>query len=191
MAATDSAAKRRAMGYGSTMVRVVLTFVAVAVAAFGACSEPTTCTDVGCSDGVSFTVRPQGSHWDEGAYSLAVAFEGADYGCTFTVPDALPSAGSWQPLDCTPALQAYLTPEVKCEEHKSGDSVSQVCTPIPDQYYLQVSKDGTPATLVVTLQRDGAPLLDDTRTLAYGSVQPNGPECAPSCRQAAVDFMLP
>src|SRR4051794_8475817 len=160
------------MGYHSVMVRVVLTLVAVAVAVFGACSGPTECTDVGCSDGVSFTLRPPGSRWDNGAYSLAVAFEDADYGCTFTVPDALPSTGSWQPLDCTPALQAYLTPEVKCEEHKNGDSVSQICTPIPDRYYVQVSRDGTPATLAVTLQRDGAALLDETRTLSYAPVQP-------------------
>lgn len=173
------------------MVRVSLTFVAVAVIAFGACSEPSACTDVGCSDGVSFTLRPPGNHWDDGAYSLAVAFDGADYGCTFTVPDALPSTGSWQPLDCSPALQAYLTPEVKCEEHKNGNSASQICTPIPDQYYVQVSKDGTPTTLVVTLERDGAPLLNETRTLSYGSVQPNGPECGPTCHQASAEFDLP
>ncbi|HEX2672935.1 MAG TPA: hypothetical protein VHM25_18755 [Polyangiaceae bacterium] len=161
---------------------------ALALVVAGSCSEPTACTDVGCSDQASFTIRPPGSHWDEGAYSLQVKFDDAVYSCSFTLPDALPGTGSWQALDCTPALQAYLTPEVDCEEHKNGDSVSQVCTPIPDQYYLQASSTGTPATLAVTLQRDDTTLLEETRALSYRATQPNGPECGPTCQQASTDF---
>jgi len=173
------------------MVRAFSTLVFLAGVVLGSCAEEHACTEVGCSDQASFTLRPAGSHWDDGAYALEVTFDDARYSCAFAVPDALPTAGSWQPLDCTPALEVYLTPEVECEEHKNGDTVSQVCTPIPGQYYLQGSIQGTPATLEVALQRDSATLLDETRTLAYQATQPNGPECEPTCRQASSDFTLP
>jgi hypothetical protein len=146
---------------------------------------------MGCNDQASFTIRPPDSHWDDGVYSLQVQFDDAAYSCTFTLPEALPAEGSWQALDCTPWLQAYLTPEVHCEEHTNGDSSSQVCSPIPDQYYLQASSAGTPASLSVTLQRDSDTMLDETQTLSYSATQPNGPECGPTCRQASIDFTSP
>lgn len=173
------------------MVRAFSTLTALAMAVLGSCSDEHACTDIGCSDQASFTLRPAGSHWDDGAYTLEVTFDDTRYSCAFAVPDALPSTGSWQPVDCTPALQVYLTPEVDCEEHRNGDTVSQVCTPIPDQYYLQGSIQGTPATLELTLERDSAALLHETRTLTYQTTQPNGPECGPACRQASTEFTLP
>jgi hypothetical protein len=174
------------------MVRVLsLLAVAVSLGVAGSCSGPTVCSDVGCNDEASFTIRAPGGHWDDGAYSLQVTFGHDAYDCTFTLPDALPSTGSSQGLDCTPTLQAYFTPEVDCEDHRNGNDVSEVCTPIADQYYLQASRDGTPAKLAVTLQRDDTTLLDETRALSYSANEPNGPECGPTCRQASIDFTLP
>jgi hypothetical protein len=173
------------------MVRASLTLVALGLAASGACSSfGGACSDVGCNDEASFTLRAPENHWDDGAYSLEIRFDDADYQCAFMVPDDLPSTGIDRALDCMPFLDAYLTPERKCETQKNGNSESVTCTPVPDQYYVQASVVGTPRTLNVALQRNGSALLVDTRTLSYSATQPNGPDCGPTCRQASSEFTL-
>jgi hypothetical protein len=164
---------------------VGLSFVVIA-----ACSgdETHACTDVGCADGASFTLRPPLSHWYDGAYSLEVTFDSTVHDCSFSVPDDLPEGGSWQPLTCTPALSVFLTPEVDCQEQHDGNNASQVCTPVPEKYFVQGSTGGTPATLHVRMLRDEAVVADETEPLSYSATQPNGPECGPTCHQASVDL---
>jgi hypothetical protein len=44
--------------------------------------------------------------------------------------------------------------------------------------------------LGVVLSRDGEELLNDSRTVDYRDVYPNGTECGGSCQQAHVDLVV-
>ena len=158
--------------------------------AFVACSDEE-CTTVGCSDQAVLVVVPQTGKWADGSYTLDVAFDDASYTCSFDAPSDAGTKGIWQPLDCTPPLEAYLAPVVKCEEHATGMTQSQTCGPVPDAFYLQATERGTPATLSVTLTRGGDEvLLDESGDVSYKSAQPNGPECEPTCKQAFATYVL-
>jgi hypothetical protein len=75
--------------------------------------------------------------------------------------------------------------------YEDEDSQSQSCTPIPDQYYLEVWLEGTPATADVVLARDGTGLIDESVSFEYNASRPNGPECDPLCHQAAYELDVP
>ncbi|HEV8548218.1 MAG TPA: hypothetical protein VGQ57_04300 [Polyangiaceae bacterium] len=171
------------------MVRVIsLLFVALAL--FVACSHE--CTTVGCKNGASVSILTVDGTWVDGAYSLEIDFDDDAYLCTFTTPDDSPDeSGAWQALDCSPSLDAFLAPVVACESHDIGMSSSQTCGPVAGQFYVQTKAAGTPKALHVLLTRDDETVLDDSRTLGYASVQPNGPDCDPTCQQASVQLVVP
>ena len=158
--------------------------------ALGACSGDD-CTEIGCVDQAVVVVVPQTGKWADGPYTLDVAFDAVSYSCSFEAPSDAGTKGVWQALDCTPALDAYLAPVVKCEEHQSGQAQSQTCGPVADAFYLQATAPGTPATFSVTLTRaDDEVLLDESGDVLYKTAQPNGPECAPTCKQAFATYVL-
>jgi hypothetical protein len=165
-----------------------------AVACFGltlaACSDQD-CATVGCSDEAVVVIVSQTGKWADGSYTLDVAFDDTSHSCTFEAPSDAGSKGTWQPIDCTPELAAYLAPVVKCSEHQSGQSQSQTCGPVPDAFYLQATEPGTPATFSVTLTRaEDEVLLDESGDVPYTTAQPNGPECGPTCKQAFATYVL-
>jgi hypothetical protein len=136
-------------------------------------------------------IVPQTGKWADGSYTLEIAFDDASYTCSFEAPSDAGTQGVWEPLDCTPALDAYLAPVVKCEEHSTGMTQSQTCGPVPGAFYLQATERGTPATLSVTLTRgDEEVLLDESGDVPYKTTQPNGPECEPTCKQAFASYVL-
>jgi len=158
--------------------------------ALGACSGDD-CSEVGCVDQAVVVIVPQTGQWQDGSYTLDVTFDDVSYSCAFEAPSDAGTQGVWQALDCTPALEVYLAPVVKCEEHQSGQSQSQTCGPVEDAFYLQATAPGTPATLSVTLTRgEDEVLLDESGNVAYQAAQPNGPECEPTCRQAFATYVL-
>lgn len=177
------------------MVRVLhfarMGYLVMAGFAAGSCVDSHECTEIGCVDQASVSLRTESGEWQPGAYALALSFDGTDYACSFDVPDDLPANGSVGMLSCSPRLDAYINQEVTCMEYTHGDSVSQSCTPIPDQYYVSVSVMGTPASVDVSLERDGDTLVEETHELSYEEARPNGPECEPLCRQASVEVNVP
>jgi hypothetical protein len=159
-------------------------------AAFLGCGE--NCTKVGCTNGASVSILTADGTWVDGAYALEIDFADAAYSCTFTTPDDAPDeSGAWQPLDCSPTLDAFLAPVVACESHDIGMSSSQTCGPVPDKFYVQARTAGTPKSLHVVLTRDDETVIDDTRNLGYASVQPNGADCDPTCQQASAQLTVP
>jgi hypothetical protein len=171
------------------MVRVAC--LAVLVSLVVSCVESHSCTEIGCADQASITLRTQSGAWEAGEYALRIAFDGGEHACSFTIPDALPSGGNVGEIDCTPGANVYFYQETTCTEHSDGYSSSQSCTPVPDQYYLQASIYGTPATVQVVLSREGATLVDTENDLAYSESRPNGPDCEPLCRQATLELIVP
>jgi hypothetical protein len=77
-----------------------------------------------------------------------------------------------------------------CTESRSGDSVSQACTPITGRWTLEISAPGTPRTLHARIERDAELLLDVQRELEYSEHRPNGPHCDPLCKQSELTLEL-
>lgn len=48
----------------------------------------------------------------------------------------------------------------------------------------------SPETLTITIDRDGTELGKEDITPSYTTVQPNGPECEPTCHQADVSMQV-
>src|SRR5690606_6578542 len=126
--------------------------------------------------------------WADGSYVLSFGADATAHACAFKLPEHLPSSGSQAQLSCVPEAGypgASIVQDVECREHRDGDSVSQSCTPIADQYTLRVSVSGTPDTLDVLLTREGDPLVDESVNLTYVATRPNGEGCDPLCHQAS------
>jgi hypothetical protein len=148
------------------------------------------CTEMGCSDGAWVTLAPEGA-LATGAYEMTIVTPEQTHVCDFKIPEDLPPRGSITSITCQPTLDLGLQQKAECTETRTGDSVSQSCTPIPDRYTLTLNLPGTPQSVSIEVLRDGAELLDVTRSLSYVSARPNGPGCEPVCRQANIDLTLP
>jgi hypothetical protein len=148
------------------------------------------CTGIGCADGVNFTVSTADGTWVAGNYRLGLELDGQSVVYGWRFPDDVPSSGTLT-LATTAALHLQLTPEATCTEQRSGEAVSQSCTPIPNHYGILGMITGAVATLRITLDRDGNTVLDQSATPAYRSVYPNGAECGPGCQEASLDLEVP
>lgn len=157
------------------------------------CELGKSCTEIGCIDGATLTLRTADGTWPDGAYTLTLGVEGTTHTCSMSVPEDLPPLGSVMQLTCQPGLGfpgASLQQDAVCQEQQSGDAISQSCTPVPDQYTLTMGVQGTPATLAVSVTREGSTLIEQNVSLAYTEFQPNGEGCEPVCRQASAALTL-
>ena len=107
--------------------------------------------------------------------------------CTLRLPADLPPRGSAATPQCGIGSMALLQQDAECTEMRSGDAVSQSCTPLEGRFALSLSIQGTPAAFDLELRRDGQVLVDERIDLEYESSRPNGPDCEPLCRQAHVE----
>ena len=77
-----------------------------------------------------------------------------------------------------------------CTETRTDTSVSIHCDPIPGQFVETIGLTGTPAQVHVWQYVDDAAILDAAAAPTYAEARPNGPECAPVCRQASASWTL-
>lgn len=152
------------------------------------CEFGTSCTEMGCADNVSVRVTAGDQAWSDGEYQFALTLDDLTGTCNFTLPDALPPRGSISSIPCLDGVDIGIQQLAECTTHQEGDSISQSCQPIPDRYELTISAYATPTQLSLTLSRDGAQLISESRALSYVTTRPNGPDCEPECRQAQLDF---
>jgi hypothetical protein len=66
--------------------------------------------------------------------------------------------------------------------------VRHACVPLPGHWILQVSKEGTPNTLAVRVERDGVSILEAEERPKFEESRPNGPGCGPVCKQSMVEL---
>jgi hypothetical protein len=180
------------MGEGPSSLgkRFMVLAVAGALVTHGAC-ETHQCTEIGCGDAATLTLRTADGTLPDGAYTLSLDVEGQTHTCAFAAPGDLPTEpGRIATASCDSELRVEVLPEVVCTEHRSGDAVSQSCTPVPDHWYFATALQGTPAGFTLAVERDGRELLNEQRALNYRDEQPNGPGCEPICRQAGVELTL-
>jgi hypothetical protein len=145
------------------------------VALFTGCaSHPTAeCTEIGCHDGLVVTVSPARA-WPHGAYRFIIEADGREITCSGSLP--LP--------ECS-------TRAITCD----GDGVvigESGCALSPTEHaFSDIVFSTNPETVTISIERDDEIIATQTWTPVYQTVQPNGPDCPPTCTNAAVSLDLP
>jgi hypothetical protein len=67
----------------------------------------------------------------------------------------------------------------------------QQCTPIAGKFDAFLYVSGAPSRIDITLVRDGQTILAEKKEITYQDSYPNGPECGPACRTAALEYAVP
>jgi hypothetical protein len=125
------------------------------------------CTQMGCIDGFHVDVEPQ--VWPKGRYKFTIAADDRNMICEGSLP--LPACGK-QALACKGDVEVMIA--------ESG------CALPPEQHgFGGFTFKGAPAKVSITIARGGKEVAKGTYTPAYKKVQPNGPECQPTCNHAS------
>lgn len=180
-------------------MRFVCALVVLACCAQGCSTQE--CTLVGCVNGVDVDLRTAAGTWNDGRYTASFATPQGTYQCSLQVPVDLPIAPTWsKPLACTSdgeaggpggRFTANFQRYTACGEPRGIDPKSPECERQVDQFMLRARFDElTPETIGIRVERDGASMFEELRTLRYESWYPNGPECAPECRSSDVEVTM-
>jgi hypothetical protein len=144
-----------------------------AIVMSGCSSATRTCTLIGCQDGFSASVRSADGSFPSGMHRIEIMTTGVVIACAFTFPlEVLPTGGLVQPT--CPA----------------GVNVNILSVAGPDQVVESIVLPGTPPQVHVWQYVDDVTILDAAAAPSYHTVQPNGPECGPVCRQASASWTL-
>jgi hypothetical protein len=131
-----------------------------------------------------------GGGWAPGTYELALLVDGQSASCALKVP-AMPSTGPLVTGSCTSTIGLTLAPEAQCTGDASDDTAPGTnCAPNPGAFQQVLTLPGMPATVVLTLTRDGNMLVQQTIALTYADVHPNGPTCGPTCHEAGAVMVV-
>jgi hypothetical protein len=149
-----------------------------------------TCTLIGCVDQFSASVRRADGAFPSGTHRVEVLADGASLSCTFTFPSETASSAGYVYAACPAGLMVSVSPEVVCTDVRSDGAVSHQCEPVLGRFIESISLTGTPAQVHAWQYVDDAAILDVAAAPSYEESRPNGPGCAPVCRQASVAWTL-
>ena len=148
------------------------------------------CTLVGCNDGASITLDSPTGSWAAGSYELQASGDGAMVTCTLNIPASATNDvfGTCTTAGASLSLEFAQT----CMTLDAGiPGVTGVqCTPIEGQTSLRLEVPGTPASLMLAVQRGGAPLASKSLDLQYTAFYPNGRACGGACQEASVTLTV-
>lgn len=153
---------RRVLGLG------ILAFLVIG------CSSPGhACTEIGCEDGLMVSLTPNSS-WPHGEYRFTLEVDDITSTCVGT----LPLAG------CDAAA-------IACEGPAIPIGGSGCALPPAEHAFAGFTLTGAPARMSIEVQLDGQTLASKSWTPTYKTVQPNGSNCEPTCRNASVELAIP
>lgn len=124
------------------------------------------CTEMGCIDGLSVAFEPP--LMGKGTYTYDVTVDGTAYSCDATIP----LEGSSTVCGTGGVVSIYL----------SGSELDPGQQSLPGLHV-----EGTPKSVQIQVHRDKALVADADLSPKYQVVQPNGPDCEPTCHSAAAD----
>lgn len=122
---------------------------------------------MGCLDGYSLQLEPAGGRWAPGRYVFEVTTPAGTTTCEGVLP--LP-----------PCEKQALT----CSGPPVTIGASGCALPSDQHGFSSVELPDGPAHLEVVIRHEGATLAQMKSEPAYRTVEPNGPTCGPTCRQA-------
>ena len=124
------------------------------------------CTEMGCIDGLTVNFAP--ALMGKGTYTFDVTVDGTAYACDATIP----LEGSSTVCGTGGVVSIFL----------SGTELDPSKQSLPG-----VHVEGAPKSVQIQVHRDKALVADADLSPKYQEVQPNGPDCPPTCHSAAVD----
>ena len=124
------------------------------------------CTEIGCIDGLTVNFEP--ALMGKGTYTFDVTVDGTAYSCDATIP----LEGSSTVCGKGNVVSIFL----------SGTELDPSQQSLPGLHV-----EGTPKSVQIQVHRDKALAADADLSPTYQEVQPNGPDCPPTCHSAAVD----
>ncbi len=155
--------------------KVVLLIVGITIVFLAGCqftqlSWPTPvpaqqCTEIGCYDGYTLILRPADMRFPEGRYDVHFTPEGkVTKSCFFVVSD--------DPVKCASG---------HCVIEEDCNALYSMGYNVPDN--IRILYPVTKVMLTVEVERDGVTTARTTFEPVYRTVQPNGPNCPPTCLQ--------
>lgn len=152
---------------------------------------PRVCSTVGCQDQFAATVTVDATAVAAGTHTLRVTADGTEMSCTFPFPPANLPSGQGSAAQCSSGLRLDVSQAEVCTTTQGQTVTSSQCQPVAGQFVEHVTLTGTPSALHVQQTIGQAVILDQTVSPAYQINQPNGPLCAPTCREAGVAWTIP
>lgn len=126
------------------------------------------CTQMGCVDGFNVELEPKA--WPKGKYKFVVTADDKSTVCEGALP--LPACDKGNALTCKGDVKVMIA--------ESG------CALPPDQQgFGPINFMGAPKKVRVVVSRDGKGAGKADFEPGYKKVQPNGPECGPTCNFAS------
>jgi hypothetical protein len=130
------------------------------------------CTQIGCDDGLTIAFSLD----EPGTYAFEIVADGEAITCSVTLP--LPPCGSGGASNCS-ASDVFIG-ESGCALDPSAQSLEDL-----------VFSGTNPASVEITVLRDGVEIAHRGFTPKYETVTPNGPECEPTCHLAEMALFEP
>ena len=130
-------------------------------------APPVACTLIGCEDGLKIDLRPA-SGWPAGEYRFQIQADAVEVTCRGSLP--LPN--------CTES------PAVTCDTKGLVQIVESGCAlPANSQAFpgLWFDPKLRPRKVEISITRDGELVGEGEIVPSFQTVQPNGPECPPTC----------
>lgn len=146
-------------------------------------AEPTTagdpggkaCTQIGCENGVRLTINKP-TPWVAGAYAFNFELDGKAVECKGALP--------LQACEAGPSLSC--TADAKVRIGESGCAL-----PVAQHGFSDITIEGAPQRVKVTVSRDGQEIGAADLTPNYMTSQPNGEGCEPICNNASGEVAIP
>lgn len=131
------------------------------------------CTMIGCLDGLRVALE-RDAPWPAGSYRFELRLDGDLVTCEGVLP-------------LGPCGEAGVT----CSDPEVAVSTTGCARPPAEHGFPDVTFGAhLPATVEITVERDGTPLASGRFTPTYRASQPNGPGCAPLCCQASEELAV-
>jgi hypothetical protein len=155
--------------------------LAVALAMALGCSGPKACRLIGCVDEMALHIE----HADGTPVNLALSLmvDGQ------TVTCSAPATGSTATCDGNVMVWSHALQD--CNPQASANGAMSVVCVDNGRFAEDVTINGTPRAVTVSLLSGDGVVAERSFTPAYGAVQPNGPGCGGTCQQASDAWTLP
>jgi hypothetical protein len=153
------------------------------------------CTEIGCFDQLSGTIKTEDGAWSDGTYVITITVDQISHECSMQLPEDFPKDGTNLVIPCEPELTSWtglvLEQDTVCTSVFTDNAMGQSCEPIAGKYALKFSLDGTPDEVAIKVKRDGVVLVSEDFTPAYEKNRPNGRGCGPVCQHGTVEVEVP
>ncbi len=179
------------MATSSDVFRGLAAAIIVGVFVLNGCSSGKApvhiCTDLICHDEFVATIDISAGSAPAGTHVVNITADADVSSCTFEFPpDPAGAAGAV----CSGMATLVVQSVSSCQTTATDATLGERCDAAPGQYSELIVVKGKPQSIRIQQTANGAVVFDHTATPSYHENQPNGPDCPPSCQQAAKQWTI-